>query len=280
MPMSSPQMTTMFGLFDDCAIEISFRWSVVSKVLMGLHCSTARLSESQQHGKEGEEAYKDEDNGNSRDRCLLSLLGHPRDRGERFAPQVTKRPPVLPNRNEKRQDAARNQREPEVPRRLWKIGGAGPGKLLQMFEVLDNREAEADQCHGCSLPRHHCALKAQASADPAEMTVRRHPHFEPARSWSHVYIRHGQCPFCRFRLRDLTRGCAAPAARDARGRPANQDIREEREDKRDDQCLARVKRLKKNQLVDNVHYQPENNDPRRRVQSTVKPCPPFSRFAQ
>src|SRR5262249_61851155 len=27
MPMSSPQMTTIFGLPDDCAIEVSFRWS-------------------------------------------------------------------------------------------------------------------------------------------------------------------------------------------------------------------------------------------------------------
>src|SRR5215472_3082487 len=113
-----------------------------------------------------------------------------------------------------------------------------------MLQILDDRESEADQCHGCSLPRHHCALKAQAGADPAEMTVRRHPHFEPARSWSHVYIGHGQCPFCRFRLRDLTRGCAAPAARDARGRPANQDIREVREDQRDDQRLNRIERLK------------------------------------
>src|SRR5262250_300757 len=96
MPMSSPQMTTMFGLFDDCAIEISFRWSVVSKVLMGLHCSTARLSESQQHGKEREETDEDEDNGDSHDRGMLSLLGNPREWRVRFAPQISNGPRVLP----------------------------------------------------------------------------------------------------------------------------------------------------------------------------------------
>src|SRR5262249_16420188 len=106
---------------------VSFRWFSDARVLADPGCSAWRLSEPEQHGKEREKADEDEDNGDGGDRRLLSLLGHPRNRGERFTPQVTKRPPVLPNRNEERQDAARDQREPQVPRRLWKIGGAGPG---------------------------------------------------------------------------------------------------------------------------------------------------------
>ena len=126
--------------------------------------------------------------------CIPSF-GHSGDRRERSAPQVANRPPVLPKRNDERQDAARNQREPQIFRRGWKIGGAGAGDLLQVVEVLDDREAEADQRHGGALPRHHRAFDAEAGADPAEMTVCRCPYFEPARAWGGAWICHARCPF-------------------------------------------------------------------------------------
>ena len=61
-----------------------------------------------------------------------------------------------------------------------KIGGAGSGDLLQVVEVLDDREAEADQRDGGAQPRHHRAFEGKAGAQPGKMTVCGDPYFEPA----------------------------------------------------------------------------------------------------
>ncbi len=90
----------------------------------------SRLREAEQHGKEGEKTDADEENGDRHDRRLHPLLGDAGDRRERFAPQITKAPPVLPNRNDERQDAARDQRQPQIFRRGWKISGAGSGRSV------------------------------------------------------------------------------------------------------------------------------------------------------
>src|SRR5439155_11795024 len=53
------------------------------------------LRKAQQHGKEREQAYQDENNGDRNDRRLLSLLGNAGEWRVRFAPQITNGPPVL-----------------------------------------------------------------------------------------------------------------------------------------------------------------------------------------
>src|SRR5262245_19435642 len=111
--------------------------------------------------------------------CFPSLVT-PSQRRVRLTPKITNGPRVLPKRNRERHDAACDQCEPQISRRVWKIGGVGCGSLVQVFEVLDDREAKADQCHGCALPRHHRALDAEAGPDPGKVAVRRHPYFEPA----------------------------------------------------------------------------------------------------
>jgi hypothetical protein len=97
-----------------------------------------------------------------------------------FTPQIANRRAILTKRNDESQDAARDQREPQILRCGWKIGAAGTGDLLQVVEVLDDRETEGDQRHGCALPRHHRAFDTQAGSDPAEMTVCRRPYLESA----------------------------------------------------------------------------------------------------
>ena len=82
----------------------------------------------------------DRDNGR-----LHSLSCHSRDGSERFAPQVTNRPSILPDRDDKCQNAAADKGEPQISRGVWSMGGADPGDLLQVFEELDDREAEADR---------------------------------------------------------------------------------------------------------------------------------------
>src|SRR5262245_49932909 len=79
------------------------------------------LGETQQHGKEREEADEDQDNGDSHDRGLLSFLGNARKRRVGFAPQITNAPRVLPKRNREGQDATRDQCEPQIPRCARKI---------------------------------------------------------------------------------------------------------------------------------------------------------------
>ena len=51
------------------------------------------------------------------------------------------------------------------------IGRAGAGYLLQAFEVLDDRKAEADQRDRRAQPRHHRAFKGKTGADPGEMSL-------------------------------------------------------------------------------------------------------------
>src|SRR6516162_1605377 len=161
MPMSSPQITTMFGLSAldlDLAISISFRWSGGFESAYGLQCPTAngyrnlnrspprkrgpglplarnkganaeplgsldsrvrgndkhpfsvsvsiarhtRLRKAEQHGKEGEDADADEQNGNRNNRRLHPVSFHSGDWRERLAPHITKCPEVLPKRNHER----------------------------------------------------------------------------------------------------------------------------------------------------------------------------------
>src|SRR5215470_8595473 len=137
------------------------------------------LREAKQHRKEGEKANADEEEGDRHDRRLLSLFGNACDWRERLTPQVTKAPPVLPNGNDECQDAARDQRESQVFRCRWKIVGTGSGRLLQMFEVLDDRKAKANQRDRSPQPRHYRAFEGQPGADPGEMIARGRSNLEP-----------------------------------------------------------------------------------------------------
>src|SRR5712671_2973889 len=109
-----------------------------------------------------------------------------------------KRPMVLPNRNDKRQDAAENQREPEVVRRLRKIGRLGPGHAWQAIEELDDGKAEADQRNRGPQHRHQRAFDAQPRAQPAEMRICRSSDFEPIRNWTGLW----NCHDCHFLATD------------------------------------------------------------------------------
>jgi hypothetical protein len=98
---------------------------------------SARASgEAQQHGEEGEQADQGEQDADRENRRVHSLPGHSGDRRKGSAPQVTNRPPVLPNRHDERQNSASNERETQIHRRLWKVGGVRFGRLLQAFEEL------------------------------------------------------------------------------------------------------------------------------------------------
>src|SRR5262245_31947065 len=142
-----------------------FVGSVWFNVLTGSPCELhVPLGETQQHGKKREEADEDEDDGDSYDRSSLPLLGNARKRRVRLAPQITDAPPVLPKGNGESQDATPDQCEPEIPWCVRKISSAGPGDLLQVAQILNDRETEADQGHRRTLPRHHRALEAQARA--------------------------------------------------------------------------------------------------------------------
>ena len=83
----------------------------------------------------------------------------------------------------------RSAQAPNIPVRLEDTRRALPGSAA-MGEVLDYREAETDQRHGRSQPRHHCPFEAETRAHPGKMTVRRHPDFKPRRIWGGACIRH------------------------------------------------------------------------------------------
>src|ERR1700722_17980978 len=104
----------------------------------------ARLQETQQHGEECECSNESENDRHREQRRLPSLAVLPGDHRKVFAPKVTKPPVVLPNRNHQSHDAAEDERKAEEARRLGKICGSDPWRLLDAGEKLDNGEAESD----------------------------------------------------------------------------------------------------------------------------------------
>src|ERR1700730_1330522 len=151
--------------------------------LLSLSLRPVWLREPQQDRKEGEYADKYEEDGDRHDGRLHSLIANAGEWFERFTPQIANRPPVLPNRNHERHDAAQNKRETQIFRRGRKIGGVGSADLLQVVDVLHDREPEADQRHRGAQPRHYRAFEGEAGADPGKMAVCRYPYFEPACAW-------------------------------------------------------------------------------------------------
>ena len=89
-------------------------------------CRLATPSEAAR--RKGEEANEEEGDCHRLERCLHSLILSFLRRRETSAPQISDRPMILPNRYDERQDSAGNQRQPQVVRRLRKIGRLAPGR--------------------------------------------------------------------------------------------------------------------------------------------------------
>src|SRR5262245_13724444 len=97
--MSSPKMTTMFGL-SFCAMLTSLSMVLPRIRLPPSHCA-------QEHRAEGEETDEDHGDRDDIDRRLDRGLGHPGDGMEFAAPQVSERPPILmPETSNERMPAA------------------------------------------------------------------------------------------------------------------------------------------------------------------------------
>src|SRR5438105_7023470 len=71
-------------------------------------------------------------------------------------------------------------------------------------------------------------------------------------------------------LRGLMRGCAVPPASDARGRPADDHVRDKRKQQCDDDRLARIELAQHDDLVNRIHHEPEEDDPGGRVQPFIQ----------
>jgi hypothetical protein len=144
--------------------------SLVDGCLLGF-AQPGASGETHQHGEEGEQANEDEQDADSENRRVHRLLGHACDRRKGFLPQVMQPPPIFPNRDDKREHSAGDERKTQKDRRVRQIGGVRFRRLLQALEELDDGEAEADQGGRGAQPRHHGAFEAETGADPAEMAV-------------------------------------------------------------------------------------------------------------
>ncbi len=105
-----------------CLRHLDLLW--LTSKFRGPTAHFGRLHGTKQNGKEREDADQNDGDRDRVKRCLAALLCHSGDCRETSAPQVTQRPVVLPNRDDKRQDAAENQRQPQVVRRLRNTGRA------------------------------------------------------------------------------------------------------------------------------------------------------------
>src|SRR5262245_57565014 len=112
--MSSPKMTTMFGL-SFCAMLTSLSMVRPRVPLPPSHCA-------QEHRAEGEETDEDHGDRDDVDRRLDRSLRHPSDGMEVAAPQIGEHRPILMPRDEQREDAGSDQREPEIARRFGQEG--------------------------------------------------------------------------------------------------------------------------------------------------------------
>src|SRR5262249_51969591 len=92
-------------------------------------------------------------------------------------------PPVVPDRDQKRDNASPDERKPDILRRVWQIDRVGPGRMLLVIEILVDGEAEPDQRDRRAQPRHHRAFETEPGAYPAKMAVRGHPDLDPVRAW-------------------------------------------------------------------------------------------------
>src|SRR6267142_6972383 len=104
-----------------------------------------RLQQPQHDGRKREYPDQDQQDRNRDNRRLPPLFGHPGKYAERPTPKVTYRPPILPNRYDKRQNTAGDQRQPQILRSVRDTSGRDAGYLLQVLKKLDDRKAETDQ---------------------------------------------------------------------------------------------------------------------------------------
>src|SRR5262249_42111713 len=197
--MSSPKMTTMFGLFgllgvfglSFFAIPTPLQCESESKLAAMLQAGGRYSSDRpQQHRAEREEADEDHGDRNEVERRLDRSLLDPGDGFVVGSPEVGEHLSVLMRRDEERHDAGPDQRQSEIP---WRFREYRPGSLPQLgqaLEELDDREAEPDQRHRGSQPRHEGTLDAQSRTDPREVTVGGHPNLESA-----ALVGHRPVPF-------------------------------------------------------------------------------------
>src|SRR5262249_33290897 len=144
---------------------------------------------AEQHRPEREETDEDHGDGDEIERRLDRSLLEPGDGLEGASPEVAEYLPVLMRRDEERHDAGSDQRQAEIPGRFREYRPALP-QLGEALEELDDREAEPDQRHRGSQPRHERALHAQPGADPREVAVRGYPDLEPG-----VIVGHRPSPY-------------------------------------------------------------------------------------
>src|SRR5262249_4173459 len=101
VPVRGSSCVGLSALDLDVGISISFCCSgSFRKCGLVIVAQPERLAEAQQHGKEGEQADADEENGDRNNRRLHPLLCHAGNGRERSAAQVANCPPVLPKRND------------------------------------------------------------------------------------------------------------------------------------------------------------------------------------
>lgn len=90
----------LFAFCDQCGLPTADCRHLKLLICSGKFFDAKWLSEAQQHSKESEEADEDQQNSDSNDWRLLTLLGNTGDWRKGFAPQITNGPPVLPNRDD------------------------------------------------------------------------------------------------------------------------------------------------------------------------------------
>src|ERR1700730_12712681 len=126
MPISSPQMTTIFGLSVLAIANLPWLvWRCRAAAPMPV-----RRQQPQHDGRNRAYPDQDQQDRNRDNRRLQPLLGHPGKYAERPAPKGTYRPPILPNRYDKRQNTAGDQRQPQILRRVRDTSGRDAGHLL------------------------------------------------------------------------------------------------------------------------------------------------------
>src|SRR5450631_601049 len=108
--MSSPHRMRIFGLLV-LAFSLSFDLVKNFRTTSRLACPPqGSLHEAQQHGTKGEHADQDEGERDRIKRSLQSFFCHSGERRKAPAPEVTKCPMVLPDRDDKGHDPTGDQR--------------------------------------------------------------------------------------------------------------------------------------------------------------------------
>src|SRR5579871_1916699 len=100
---------------------------------------------------------------------------------------------ILPRRDDKRRDAAPNQRQAENLGGV-RLDGCDARRAVEVLKKLEDRKAKPDQCGTRSHPRHQRALKTHARTHPRKVGFDFGLDFKPLGTRRRVMIHHATFP--------------------------------------------------------------------------------------